>query len=48
MKRMSAHFQETHDIADAKRLAERAAEAHRQADALRQLLGERQPLPAKT
>jgi two-component system chemotaxis response regulator CheB len=44
MHRMADHFKDSHDEADAKRLAASAEEAHRRSNALRKIAAEREPL----
>lgn len=47
MDRMADHIRRHHRAGDAERLAERAAEARRQADAVRRMAMEREPLAAE-
>lgn len=44
---MAAHLKTNHKVEDAEALLSRAADAHRQSDAIRKLAGDREPLAAK-
>jgi two-component system chemotaxis response regulator CheB len=48
MCRVAEHLESTHDTADSKRLRDYAADAQRQSDVIRKLIGERQPLPLES
>jgi two-component system chemotaxis response regulator CheB len=48
MNRMAEHFKDSHDPADARRLADRGETARRQSDAIRQLASQREPATSKS